>query len=177
MWHRLVQDRVITVEDSGMTLATSCDACGRSIHRDVVALRFATLSVVPAPGGGAQSKALPGAQQAYLVCMSCASYVQACIARLEGDASPSRSSSGGTVGVSFAACDLCYTGLGTRVTEAQVSPARMVQLTGEGKVAHRSTGLRSLRLCVPCGDYLISGFARLRSAYGHGAPARQRMVS
>jgi len=142
----------------------------------VVALRFATLSVVSTPGGGAQSKALPGAQQAYLVCISCASYVQACIARLEGGATSSRSESSEAVSASFAACDLCYSALGTRVTEAQVSPARMVQLTGEGKVAHRSTGLRSLRLCVPCGDYLISGFGRLRSAYGHGAPARQRMV-
>ena len=67
-----------------MTLATPCDACGSPLHRDVVALRFTTLSVVP--GGGAQAKAPPGARRAYLVCVRCAAYVEACIEVLEGGA-------------------------------------------------------------------------------------------
>ena len=75
---------------------------------------------------------------------------------------------------SFSACDLCLAALGPQVTEVQISPARMVQLEGEGRIAHRPTGLRSLRLCVSCGDYLVSGFEQLMDAYGHGAPAQQR---
>ena len=77
---------------------------------------------------------------------------------------------------SFTACDLCYVTLGTQVMEVQISPARMVQLTEEGTVAHRPTGLRSLRLCLSCGDYLVSGFERLLKAYGYGVPAEQRRV-
>lgn len=77
---------------------------------------------------------------------------------------------------SFTACDLCYVALERQVTEVQISPAQMVQLTGEGSVAHRPTGLRSLRLCASCGDYLVTGFGRLLDAYGHGAPARRRRV-
>ena len=77
---------------------------------------------------------------------------------------------------SFTACDLCYGVLGTQITEVQISSARMVQLTGEGSIAHRPTGLRCLRLCVSCGDYLVSGFEQLMDAYGHGAPAQQRRV-
>lgn len=75
---------------------------------------------------------------------------------------------------SFSACDLCYAVLGTQVTEVQISPARMVQMTGEGSVAHRATGLRSLRLCASCGDYVMSGFEQLMSAHGRGAAVRQR---
>ncbi len=78
---------------------------------------------------------------------------------------------------SFSACDLCLAALGTQVTEVQISPARMVQLTEEGSVAHRMTGLRSLRLCGPCGDYLMSGFERLLNAYGRGLAERQRKAS
>lgn len=74
----------------------------------------------------------------------------------------------------FTACDLCYTVLGSQVVEVQTSPARMVQLTDEGRVAHRATGLRSLRLCASCGDYLASGFERLLAAYGSGRQQEQR---
>ena len=77
---------------------------------------------------------------------------------------------------SFSACDLCLAALGTQVTEVQISPARMVQLTEEGSIAHRTVGLRSLRLCGSCGDYLMSGFERLLNAYGRGLPERQRMA-
>jgi hypothetical protein len=52
----------------------------------------------------------------------------------------------------------------------------MVQLTEEGSIAHRTTGLRSLRLCGSCGDYLLSGFQRLLNAYGRGFTEQQRMV-
>lgn len=65
-----------------MTLAIPCDACGKPLRRDVVTLRFATLAV--ASGGAAQPGAAPGARREYLVCAGCASYVQACIAVLEG---------------------------------------------------------------------------------------------
>lgn len=166
------------VDDGGMTLATPCDACGRPLHRDVVALRFATLSVAAVAGGGIHPKVTLGAQQTYLVCVSCASYVQACVAALEdeSDADSSRIQGRGIMTASFAACDLCYQALGARASEVQISPARMVQLTGEGKVAHRSTGLRSLRLCVSCGDYLASGFEWLREAYGPGESAPERMA-
>lgn len=77
---------------------------------------------------------------------------------------------------SFSACDLCLAALGTSVTEVQISPARMVQLTEEGTIAHRPTGLRSLRLCLPCGDYLAAGFERLLNAYGRVIPDQQRLV-
>lgn len=77
---------------------------------------------------------------------------------------------------SFSACDLCLAALGTSVTEVQISPARMVQLTEEGTIAHRTTGLRSLRLCLPCGDYLTAGFERLLNAYGRGIAEPQRLV-
>jgi hypothetical protein len=77
---------------------------------------------------------------------------------------------------SFSACDLCLSGLGGQVTEVQISPARMVQLTEEGSIAHHSTGLRSLRLCTPCGDYLVAGFERLLNAYGRGLPAPERLA-
>ena len=75
---------------------------------------------------------------------------------------------------SFTACDLCLEVLATQVVEVQMSPAQMVQLTEEGSVAHRTTGLRSLRLCVPCGDYLVAGFTRLLDARGRQVLAPQR---
>ena len=68
----------------------------------------------------------------------------------------------------FSACDLCYAALGGEVVDVQISPARLVQLTEEGRVAHRAAGLRSLRLCAACGDYLVSGFERLLAAHGRG---------
>lgn len=74
----------------------------------------------------------------------------------------------------FSACDLCYAALGGQIVEVQISPARMVQLTEEGNVAHRETGLRDLRLCTSCGDYLVTGFERLLAAYGRGAPLQQQ---
>lgn len=74
---------------------------------------------------------------------------------------------------SFTACDLCYAVLRAQVTEVQISPAQMVQLTEEGSVAHRPSGLRSLRLCASCGDYLLSGFERLLDAYGRGATVQR----
>jgi len=80
------------------------------------------------------------------------------------------------VSPSFSACDLCLAALGTQVTEVQISPARMVQLTEEGSIAHRTTGLRSLRLCGSCGDYLMSGFQRLLIAYVRRFPRPQRML-
>ncbi|TAK77592.1 MAG: hypothetical protein EPO16_05140 [Dehalococcoidia bacterium] len=61
-----------------------------------------------------------------------------------------------------------------QVVEVQISPARMVQLTEEGNVAHRTTGLRDLRLCTSCGEYLVSGFERLLAAYGRGTPRGQQ---
>jgi len=64
-----------------MTLATPCDACGRPLHRDVVTVRFATVStasIVSAAG-----RPVAAARQAYLVCEGCAAYVQACITALE----------------------------------------------------------------------------------------------
>ena len=77
---------------------------------------------------------------------------------------------------SFSACDLCLAALGTQVTEVQISPARMVQLTEEGSIAHQPTGLRSLRLCTSCGDFLVAGFERLLNAYGRALPEQQRMA-
>lgn len=52
----------------------------------------------------------------------------------------------------------------------------MVQLTEEGAIAHRATGLRCLRLCVSCGDYLMAGFERLFNAYRRGLPEPQRLA-
>jgi hypothetical protein len=77
---------------------------------------------------------------------------------------------------SFSACDICLAAIGSQVTEVQMSPARMVQLTEEGSIAHHTTGLRSLRLCVPCGDYLVAGFERLLDAYGRAQPERGRLA-
>ncbi len=77
---------------------------------------------------------------------------------------------------SFSACDLCLSSLEGQVTEVQIAPARMVQLTEEGSIAHHSTGLRSLRLCLPCGDYLVAGFERLLNAYGRGLPEPERLA-
>lgn len=140
----------------------------------MVALRFVTLSTGSGLGGNTQPKAVPGMEQAYLVCASCASYVQACVTLLEngtGSGAPRRA---GAASASFAACDLCYATLGNRLTEAQISPARIVQLTGQGHVAHRSTGLRALRLCLSCGDYLVEGFERLQAGYGRPPQVRLR---
>jgi len=72
----------MSAEHGDMTLATPCDACGKPLRREVVTLRFATLSAVPT--GTSQAKAAPVERQEYLVCAGCASYVQACIAVLEG---------------------------------------------------------------------------------------------
>lgn len=76
----------------------------------------------------------------------------------------------------FAACDLCLTTLGQRIVDLQISAARLVQLTDEGEVAHRANGLRNLRLCEPCGEYVRGGLARLKRMY-EAEPERQRRAS
>ena len=73
---------------------------------------------------------------------------------------------------SFTACDLCFAALGPQTTEVQISRAQMVQLTEQGRVAHRPTGLRNLRVCSTCGDYLVAGFQRLLEANGRAGLSR-----
>jgi len=80
------------------------------------------------------------------------------------------------VSPSFTACDLCFAALGAQVMEVQISPAKMVQLTEQGSVVHTSTGLRSVHVCLSCGDYLVAGFERLLKAYGRGVPVEERRV-
>lgn len=65
-----------------MTLATPCDACGTPLRRDVVTLRFMTSAMTYGTSG--HGKSAPDLKQEYLVCPGCASYVQACVAVLEG---------------------------------------------------------------------------------------------
>lgn len=65
-----------------MTLSIPCDACGTALRRDVVTVKFTTNSV--SFGTGGQTKLTPSSRQEYLVCHRCASYLQACIAVLEG---------------------------------------------------------------------------------------------
>ena len=65
-----------------MTLATPCDACGSPLRRDVVMLRFSTSSTHHGTNG--HMRLATDSKDEYLVCPGCASYVQACIAVLEG---------------------------------------------------------------------------------------------
>lgn len=65
-----------------MTLAIPCDACGAALRHDVVTVRFTTSSV--SFGTAGHTRMTPNRRQEYLVCAGCASYVQACIAVLEG---------------------------------------------------------------------------------------------
>lgn len=65
-----------------MTLSTPCDACGTPLRRDVVTLRFMTSTI--SYGTTSQTRVVPDLKQEYLVCPGCASYVQACVAVLEG---------------------------------------------------------------------------------------------
>lgn len=65
-----------------MTLAIPCDACGSPLRRDVVTLRFSTSSTHHSTSG--HTRLAPDSKDEYLVCPACASYVQACIAVLEG---------------------------------------------------------------------------------------------
>ena len=67
-------------EYDGMALAFPCDACGTPLRRDVVTLRFATLSLADPT---APAKLIPNTRQEYMVCDDCASYVRACVALLE----------------------------------------------------------------------------------------------
>jgi len=55
----------------------------------------------------------------------------------------------------FAACDLCFRSLSSRLVDIQVSPATLVQISDEGDVVHRATGLRDYRLCEQCGGFLL----------------------
>ncbi len=65
-----------------MTLSMPCDACSTPLRRDVVTVKFTTSSV--SFGTGGHTRLTPNSRQEYVVCQRCASYLQACIAMLEG---------------------------------------------------------------------------------------------
>ena len=81
-------------EYDGMALAFPCDACGTPLRRDVVTLRFATLSLA---GPAAPAKVTPSVRQEYVICDDCASYVRACVVLLEARVGVRPVDVGGTV--------------------------------------------------------------------------------
>ena len=69
----------------------------------------------------------------------------------------------------FAACDLCYRSLSTRLVDIQISPATIVQVADEGDVVHRDRGLRDYRLCDRCGGYLLDVMRAMPAEASRGA--------